>query len=136
LAATVKWLLERLEEDQLSKVIQSNVYVDNVLVGFESPTEFQILYRKIKEMFQNASMNMREFMTSATRQMVMIPEEDKLTESKAKLLGLKWNVQEDTLTISLPTTDLVNLVTKRKAIACISTPFDPLGVISPAILPA
>jgi hypothetical protein len=107
----------------------------NVLVGFESPMEFEPLYDKIKEIFSHCSMKMREFITSAVRQLLLIPEEDKLPVPKAKLLGLKWNVEKDEISILSPSTGLDDLVTKRKAIALIATPFDPLGIISPAILP-
>jgi hypothetical protein len=68
------------EVAQLAAQIGTNIYVDNVLVGFSDATEFKPLYDKIEGMFHHCHMNMREFMTNANRQMILIPQEDQLPQ--------------------------------------------------------
>ncbi|VDK60026.1 unnamed protein product, partial [Cylicostephanus goldi] len=52
-----------------------------------------------------------------------------------KLLGLRWNTEDDTLIISLPETPKRDFVwTKRKVLRHIAQIYDPIGLFSPVLL--
>ena len=51
---------------------------------------------------------------------------------ECKLLGLKWDKGDDTLHVSLPS--LLATLTKRGILANLAKIYDPLGLVSPAML--
>ena len=54
------------------------------------------------------------------------------SQGKSKLLGLPWNKDEDTLSMSFPTSPAE--LTKRGILANLAKVYDPLGVVSPVML--
>lgn len=51
-----------------------------------------------------------------------------------KTLGIKYNTQTDTLNISCPQTELLDVYTKRQTLGFIGRLFDPLGLVGPIIV--
>ena len=51
------------------------------------------------------------------------------TDKTVKVLGLKWNTQDDKL--SYPTSHTSNVCTKREVVRATSSLYDPLGALSP-----
>nr|CAD2191417.1 unnamed protein product [Meloidogyne enterolobii] len=78
-------------------------------------------------------MNVREFTSNAWQEVLKLPESDRGGTESTKLLGLVWNLKEDTLTIKLPKFT-EEKVTRRTILSQIAKPYDPLGLISPVIL--
>ena len=62
----------------------------------------------------------------AKRQLQVQPNE-------SKLLGVKWNKDEDTIAVQFPTTDsdTSHTATKREVLATLAKVYDPLGLVSP-----
>lgn len=56
--------------------------------------------------------------------------------NESKLLGVKWNTDEDTIAVQFPTTDLdtSHTATKREVLATLAKVYDPLGLASPTTL--
>ena len=65
----------------------------------------------------------------AKRQLQVQPNE-------SKLLGVKWNKDEDTIAVQFPTTDsdTSHTATKREVLATLAKVYDPLGLVSPTTL--
>nr|CAD2202351.1 unnamed protein product [Meloidogyne enterolobii] len=119
---------------QLVKELEVDKYVDNLLLGIENPEEIFSTYLRLKKIFKEANMNVREFTSNAWKQCSEIPECDKLQENKTKLLGLNWDINKDNISIKLKEYPKEKTVTRRNVLSAIAQPFDPLGLISPIIL--
>uniref|UniRef100_A0A914KWV4 Integrase catalytic domain-containing protein n=2 Tax=Meloidogyne incognita group TaxID=654580 RepID=A0A914KWV4_MELIC len=119
--------------DAVVRELERNTYVDNLLIGIEDPEELQSKYTFLKRIFEEANMNVREFTSNAWQEVLKLPESDRGGTESTKLLGLIWNLKEDTLTIKLPKFT-EEKVTRRTILAQIAKPYDPLGLISPVIL--
>ena len=65
LLATVEHLLDSYGT-KLAEKIKDNVYVDNVVTSVNSPEEAVKFYHDSKSMFVEASMNLREWLSSCT----------------------------------------------------------------------
>uniref|UniRef100_A0A914XCT4 Integrase catalytic domain-containing protein n=1 Tax=Plectus sambesii TaxID=2011161 RepID=A0A914XCT4_9BILA len=112
--------------------LADNIYVDNVLTGKETVEEANQLYKKAKELFSQVSMNLREWTSNSKEFRDYLPEEDKLKETKVKVLGLLWNTEKDTLKISLSATSQgTSTVTKREVLQTLASTFDPMGMLAP-----
>ncbi|MCP4486607.1 MAG: hypothetical protein GY820_04700, partial [Gammaproteobacteria bacterium] len=138
LAATLKYHLQN-EGSEISQNILDNTYVDNVLTGAETPDEASRMYHSTKEIFKNAAMNLREWASNSTEFLQSIPEFDRTKGGDiVKVLGLIWDIKHDTLKVSDPKALKSGLftesVTKRQVLNTVASLFDPLGLLSPAIL--
>ena len=58
----------------------------------------------------------------------------KCENSETKLLGVKWNKDEDVLFVVFP--KLETPVTKRTVLSTLASIYDPLGLVSPGVLTA
>lgn len=59
LGATLQHHLSRYDSNTAKK-ISENIYVDNVITGTDSVNDATIFYKESKQIFQNASMNLRD----------------------------------------------------------------------------
>ena len=111
--------------------------MDNVITGMKTPMEAYQFYVEAKNIFQEASMNLPEWMSNSAEFLSMIPECDKAHGENVKVLGVRWNPKGDTLTITAPNTQILIAVdTKRKLLQAVAMIFNPLGYFSPIILQA
>ena len=86
-------------------------------------------------MFADASMNLREWITSDEKLNEFISPEDRGACENVKVLGQKWNVQNDTISVKRPQIpDENQITTKRNVLKCVASVFDPLGLLSPVLL--
>ena len=54
--------------------------------------------------------------------------------TETKMLGLKWNKEMDTLTVSFPHANNNSAITKRGILSTLAKIYDPLGLVSPVTL--
>ncbi len=135
LSGTVKYHLHK-NGSPLALQIANNVYVDNVVIGAESVHDAQNIYSEAKELFQDASLNLCEWCSNSTEFLQSIPEQDKTTPKKMKVLGLLWDVKEDKLKIapSKHIDEFLCYPTKRQVLNMVASHFDPLGFLAPSTL--
>ena len=109
-----------------------HMYVDNLLTGVNSSKEAREFYSESKEVFQESSMNLREWGSNSKQFLKSIPERDRVKETITKVLGILWNTIKDHLIVkgSKPT----ECSSKREVLKSIATVFDPLGFFTPATL--
>ena len=132
LGATVAHHLEKKANPAAEKV-RKNIYVDNLITGMKTPIEAYQFYVEAKNIFQNALMNLREWMSNSAEFLNMIPECDKAHGENIKVLGVRWNPKGDTLTITAPSMQILNAVDTKKKLLQVMI-FDPFGYFSPVIL--
>ena len=131
LAATIKYHLQK-EDSPLATHIQTNIYVDNVLIGVKSANEAYKKYKEAKMMFEKASMNLREWNSNSTDFLNFIAVAECVNGDMSKVFGLLWNRIDDMNFISGPDHTMPsNVVTKRDALHYIAKVFDPLGLLVP-----
>ena len=129
LAATVDLHLrdQAAQGNKVAQEIIKNIYVDNIILNIEKPEHIPMLHGKIKNIFYNAEMNVREFTSNRIKEITALQKEDldldptvknkrKLKEI-VKVLGMKWNIEEDTFIIKLPTFPLKAKRTKRTVLS-------------------
>uniref|UniRef100_A0A914DSB9 Integrase catalytic domain-containing protein n=1 Tax=Acrobeloides nanus TaxID=290746 RepID=A0A914DSB9_9BILA len=149
LNGTVRKHLEEINTP-LALEIRNNIYADNVILDTLNEEDALEIYRQSKAIFKSAGMNMREYLSSIPGVTEKIPEEDQTKNpTNPKILGVKWDVASDTISMATPSTHLVrpkgkkakrrykNLperATRRMVLAFIGAVYDPLGFMSPAIL--
>ncbi|PIK38584.1 Pao retrotransposon peptidase family protein [Apostichopus japonicus] len=127
--ATINFHLDKNPGD-VSNQIKNNVYVDNVIIGSNSVQEAVKLYQEAKQLFDNASMNLREWLSNSKEFNQMLPEKDRAKGTEVSVLGMLWDIQVDTIKTKLIVDDLEK-TTKRSTLQQLAKIFDPLGFLSP-----
>ncbi|VDN01939.1 unnamed protein product, partial [Onchocerca ochengi] len=92
------------------------------------------IYKEMKSIFKDASMNIREFFSNTKEFNAQIPEQDlaEVNETK-KILGMNWNPHNDSIEIILkPWSN--HEPTKRTILQFIASQFDPSGYLVPAMV--
>ena len=99
----------------------SSPYVDNVITGTRTVVEAYDFYVEAKNIFQDASMNLREWMSNSTEFLNLILDNDRAHGENIKVLGIHWNPKEDNLRIKAPNIEMLNAVdTKRKLLQAVA----------------
>ena len=116
----------------VAKDIQQNLYVDNVISGFSNEEDAVRYYHKARQIMSNAKFNLQSWASNSSHLMNTALEDSVAdTQSIVQVLGLPWNVSEDTLTLNPKdlTSTQHSFVTKREVLQDMSKIFDPLGTI-------
>jgi len=136
LAATISYHLQQ-SDNQFAEVLKRDIYVDNIITGVNTIEEAKALYNEAKSLFAAASMNLREWASNSKQFMESVPQSDQAANSNQKVLGIKWNPSNDTMSIPGNLTDKIGCVsTKREVLHMTVCIFDPLGFFAPTILKA
>lgn len=132
LAATIDLHLQKYRNPVAEK-IRDNIYVDNLLTGAATKDKLKKLYRESKEIFSDASMNLRDWCSNSVEFMSEIPQPDRA--NREKVLDITWTPQDDQIAISVPKLTTVETLesssTQREVLQSIASIFDPLGLFSP-----
>ena len=135
LAATVSYHLSH-SSSTFARTILGDMYVDNIITGVQTITEAKLFYEEAKSLFMTASMNLREWASNDCELEAFIPDKDRAT-SHLGVLGMAWDSHDDVLRLSSLNDDLLrSSTTKRQVLRSVSSLFDPLGLVSPAVLKA
>ena len=135
LSATIRHHLLNEGTEHAAEILR-NTYVDNILLSKPSATEALSHYESAKSSFASASMNLREWSSNSTEVTQQLPVHDRAESVQVKCLGLLWNTEKDTLSVSSPNAASVIVNTKRQVLQGLSRFFDPLGLLSPIFIRA
>ena len=114
LGATVAHHLKK-KENPIPEKIRKNIYVDNVITGTRISVEAYDFYVEAKNILQDASMNLREWMSNSTEFLSLIPDNDRAYGENIKVLGIHWNPKEDNLRIKAPNIEILNAVDMKRS---------------------
>ena len=127
----------------MSSILRRNFYVDDMLKSFPSAKIPVDMIYKVKPLCKEGGINLTKLSSYHIEVLNAIPDKfrkdgvkDKdlnlgiLPEDKA--LGVKWNIQEDTLGFIIKMDD--KPATQRGLLAALSSVFDPLGLGTPFLL--
>ena len=136
LAATLDHHLKDYE-NATAEIIRENIYVDNVITGKQTIEETIGFYTEAKQIFGEASMNLRDWMSNEELVMKEIPYKDRANEGPMKILGLTWIPESDLIALNSlehGQSHATLTITKMTTLKQISSVYDPLGLFSPVTL--
>ena len=115
--------------------IKDDIYVDNLVTRTDCKEDAIKLYTKLKQIFQNTSINLREWISSSQRVNDNLRSEGRLNDKVHKVLGICWNTVTDDIQISTKQIDSMQpATTKREVLVVTMSTFDPLGWLTPSTI--
>ena len=145
----------RKKDPEFSVSLSRSFYVDDLVLGCKDVYEGKVLYEKCKDRMKEGGFNLRKWKTndqSHADEFKDNTENIKLgvcelkemlgaesSDSKAKVLGLTWNMVADDFEFDLTkvsNNESVAVITKCSILSMIAKLFDPLGLVSPIIVSA
>ena len=87
----------------LTDSIKSDIYVDNLITGTETTKDAVQMYHSKKHFFQEASMNIREWISNDESVNKEFGPEDRVKEENMNVLGYTWNIKTDTISLKQKT---------------------------------
>ena len=155
LNATIRYHLREYPNSDLefAKHVSNSLYVDDYASSFNSEVEAFEMYRKLKETCKNGGFNMRKWGSNCPGLLAKIDVAENSLQNNSqnvnnsaesnesndtKVLGVLWEQKSDKLSFDLSViTDNVTpeRVTKRTILSRIARFYDPLGLLSPVIVP-
>ncbi|CAJ0607513.1 unnamed protein product [Cylicocyclus nassatus] len=120
----------------IGKELSKSLYVDNVLLEGDNPQELIQKYNSSKQVFSSIGMNLRDYLSDSAAVNAQIKDVDRATNRELKVLGIKWKADDDTLVMECADKEQVK-ITKRSVLSQINGfCFDPLGLLTPLMIPA
>ena len=134
LGATIESHLESYESEVATK-LKNDINVDNVITGADSVESAIQVYREAKSIFKEASMNLREWISSNAEVNKVIDSVDSVCCDSVKVLGHKWPIDSDLISLAKPNIPLDSThPTKRSVLKEIAAIFDPPCLFSSILL--
>lgn len=143
--------LRRTAEDRLTlypqdvvNTVLRNFYVDDCLKSVGTEGKATELIRELQELLSEGGFRLHKFVSNCPAVLSTLPAEthgqvstDRMLMSEGnqeRVLGIKWNVVSDHIGIAVTVKD--KPFTRRGVLSIVSSIFDPLGYVSPFVLPA
>ena len=116
LTSTLQFHFRTMEDEDLSKKLETSTYVDDLIGSFGTTAEREEFGKQAEDTLASIGMELQK------------------GAKQGKVLGLNWNEEEDGLSVSLSSLRQPACFTKRKLLSMFSSIFDPLGLLSPFVM--
>ncbi|KAF4514163.1 UNVERIFIED_CONTAM: hypothetical protein B566_EDAN019286 [Ephemera danica] len=125
-----------------AKAILDNFYVDDCLLASETVDAASEIAVQLTERLAQGGFRLTKWVSNQAEALTSIPNSDRLSIEEGKdlaldrahhTLGVLWDTRHDTIRIDLRMT--TKAVTKRGVLSVVASFFDPLGIVSPILLP-
>lgn len=119
--------------------IRNDFYVDDGLKSVATPEEARSLMKNARDLCKQGGFSLHKFVCSDKTVLTSIPSESVKTidlsqdSHVSRTLGVEWSIEDDTFRFK--TSMKTTTATRRGILSAISSIFDPLGLISPMLLP-
>ncbi|XP_055928756.1 uncharacterized protein LOC129959885 [Argiope bruennichi] len=133
LAATLNYHLEKAPEELLNtaEILKNSFYVDNCFCSLKNTDEANKFVVESQELMSLGKFNLRGWQSNASLEIIDQPDK----YQTVSLLGLNWDLKQDTLSCIINCPKDENLVlTKRGLLSLAQSIFDPLGISSPVTI--
>jgi len=131
------------DEDTVNSVL-SNFYVDDCLKSVATVEKAVCLSQQLMSLLERGGFKLTKWVCNSPVVMTSIPKQHWRNQSHVcikddsslgeRALGVKWDTEADKLTFSVTKND--KPFTRRGVLSLVCSLFDPLGLVSPFILPA
>ncbi|CAL8087563.1 unnamed protein product [Orchesella dallaii] len=133
LAATINQHLESISNNNMVSSLTDSFYVDNLVTSLPTVCDYEQLKVEATSAMNMAGMELRQWARTFV-------DEDKADTSTEKdeclsILGLHWNTKFDSLACAIPDVDHHDKYTKKNILSMVARIFDPIGFLSPALVP-
>jgi len=130
-----------LNPSTTSKILQRDLYVDNVLTSVDTEDTAVIFFTDSRKLLKEGGFNLRTWKSNSIKLTDMATHENVLdTDEETKILGMRWNAKSDTLTFANqeydPEDESQLQATKREILSQSSSIYDPLGLLGPVTIRA
>ena len=133
-----------LYDVDIVEAVNKNFYVDDFLKSVPSVDDAVRIVNDVSKLLQAGGFYLTKWVSSASEVLDAIPSSDisgkmhccELSEDRMaeRALGVKWYVDSDCFGYSIANKE--RAVTRRGILSTVNSVFDPLGLVSPFILPA
>jgi hypothetical protein len=125
-------------DNPVARDLINKLYVDNLLTSVDTDTEALEYYDRSRSVMSDGSFLLRQWASNSKELTQRAKMENMATKSVTSVatLGLNWDTEKDTLKLMEKKFDKTKLATKRRVLSETSSVFDPLGLVSPLIVPA
>ena len=122
----------------VARDLEEKLYCDNVLTGTDDEDTAIQYYNISRQVMKDADMNLRQWFTNSPALTTIIDKMRTGSErDHAGLLGMTWNPKDDMLQFPRKAIVIPEVkFTKRQVLSSASSTCDPLGLISPVLVPA
>ncbi|UYV82365.1 hypothetical protein LAZ67_21001798 [Cordylochernes scorpioides] len=125
----------------LPQKLMECLYIDNCVTSVDTEAESVDLVEKSTEIFAKAKMDLRMWQFGPIHRVKEVysrlpPSVDIERSEEASVLGMKWNLLEDTLNVTPKFGVIINSLSKRDLLSHTQQIFDPIGFLAPVLLPA
>lgn len=134
LAGTIQHHLS-IHPSALTEEIKRNIYVDNIFLSADTIHEGKFKCNELIKLFSAANFNLREFTSNSQEIITFLPDTHRLPGFSHKFLGISWETDNDMLHIPICPPPNSFTHSKENILSFIASIFDPLGLISPLLLP-
>ena len=127
---------------QAAETVRRNFYVDDLLKSTTSVEEATTLADKLTGMLKEGGFRLTKFLSNRREVLLTLPSQERANPTLNleldrlpinRTLGLHWDAERDVFCFKTVSTN--KPATKRGVLSTISTLFDPLGLLSPFVLP-
>ncbi|XP_066596913.1 uncharacterized protein [Prorops nasuta] len=137
--------IHKLADDEMvyytkaSKVLKTDLYVDDLLTGVETVQEACSLRDEIIRLLAKGDFNIQQWASNDPKIIKDLPSSAvhknliKDNEQTLKTLGLSWNTGNDCIVYYPQPIERLENLTKRKVLSEIAKLYDPLGLLGPII---
>jgi len=132
-------------DDEVIRCVRRNFYVDDCLKSVGSVEEAILLVKNLTKLLSRGGFHLTKWISNSSEVLDTIPEHEKAkrvrnldmpgdTTRTERALGTVWDIDSDRL--AYRTVENKRPPTRRGILSTLSSVFDPLGLVSPYILPA
>ncbi|XP_072051190.1 uncharacterized protein [Amphiura filiformis] len=131
-------------DEAVKDTVQKNFYVDDCLKSTSSEEQAIQLIQNLMEVLKQGGFNLTKWVSNSQAVMQTIPSSHRVKTTSSldlgestpnqKALGMMWLVESDELGFKIEIRD--RPPTRRGILSVVSAIYDPLGFVSPVILPA
>ena len=133
----------QLEYDpETIKTIKHNFYVDDCLKSVPNEDDAKMLVKELTDILHKGGFHLTKWVSNSQTVMEIITSEERAVTMKSldystfpieRALGMKWDVRSDVFKFSVTIKD--RPLTRRGVLSVMSSVYDPLGFITPFLLP-
>ncbi|XP_011691571.1 PREDICTED: uncharacterized protein LOC105452295 [Wasmannia auropunctata] len=139
-------VLQKLADDErgmyprAAKILESHLYVDDLLTGAGTIEEARTIRNEIIALLAKGGFTIRQWASNDERivnDLITSALHANFTlnvDRSLKTLGVTWNARGDQICYSAHSIEITEQLTKRNVLAEIAKIFDPLGLLGPIVL--